>query len=135
MIAAGQQANPWNGTWTLNEQRSLKGAKDQAADGYRFTIGPDNSITWEIPSLHEVVQGKVDGQPMEIHRPSLKVPMTLALTFDGPRVIIYHVTRDGKPQGEGRMTLVENGTAWVDISGPAGHFPEFAGMLVYDRAK
>ncbi len=132
MPAAPAQENPWNGTWVLNEQRSMPGARGQAADDYRFTLGEDGSITWEIPSLHEVVTGHIDGQPMEIHRPSLKVPMTLAVTAEGPRVLVYRVTRNGKPEGEGRMTLVENGTSWVDISGPAGK-PEFTGALVYSR--
>lgn len=52
--------NPWNGTWVLDASRSTPGAKDQAADAYRFTLQPDGQIKWEIPSLGEVVTGKTD---------------------------------------------------------------------------
>ena len=60
--------NPWNGTWFLDVSRSTPGIKDQAADAYRFTLQPDGRIKWEIPSLGEVVTGKTDGVPMEVHR-------------------------------------------------------------------
>ncbi len=122
--------NPWNGTWKLDAARSSPEAKDQAADGYRFFIQPDSQIQWEIPSLGEVVKGKLDGQPMEIHRAKPTPGLTLSVVADGPRVLCYKVARNGKPQGEGRMTLVEKGKAWVDISWPAGK-PEYAGEVVY----
>jgi hypothetical protein len=35
-----------------------------AADGYRFHLQPDGRIRSEIPSLHEVVEGRLDGRPM-----------------------------------------------------------------------
>jgi hypothetical protein len=122
--------NPWNGTWVLDASRSTPGAKDQAADGYRFTLQPDGQIKWEIPSLGEVVTGKTDGVPMEIHRTKPSPGLTLSVTAEGPEVLIYKVARNGKPEGEGRMTLVENGKAWVDISWPAGK-PQYAGEVVY----
>lgn len=124
--------SPWNGTWVLNVQRSVPGAKEGAAAAYRFTLGPDHTIRWEIPSLGEVVTGHTDGQPMLIHRPGLSPGMTLAVTTDGPLTLLYKVAKDGKPFGEGRMTLVEDGKAWVDLTWPAGH-PEQAGALVYNR--
>ena len=124
--------NPWNGSWKLDASRSTPGVKDQAAEGYRFSIQPDGQIKWEIPSLGEVVTGKVDGQPMAIHRSKPTPGLTLSVLPDGPRVLCYKVARNGKPQGEGRMTLVENGKAWVDISWPAGQ-PEYAGVVVYVR--
>jgi len=116
--------NPWNGAWTLDAGRSTPGIKDQAAPGYVFTLQPDGQIRWEIPAIGEVVTGRTDGEP----RPG----MTLAVQTDGPRVMTYKVAIMGKPEGEGRMTLVENGKAWVDISWPAGK-PEYAGALVYVR--
>jgi hypothetical protein len=122
--------NTWNGTWRLDAGRSTPGAKDQAADGYRFTLQPDGQIKWEIPSLGEVVTGKTDGVPMAIHRTKPSPGLTLSVTAEGPEVLLYKVARNGKPEGEGRMTLVENGKAWVDISWPAGQ-PQYAGELVY----
>jgi len=110
--------NLWNGTWLLDASRSTPGIKDQAAEGYGFTLQPDGQIKWEIPSLGEVVTGKTDGVPMEIHRTKPS------------EVLMYKVARNGKPEGEGRMTLVENGKAWVDISWPAGQ-PQYAGEVVY----
>jgi hypothetical protein len=101
--------NPWNGTWVLDASRSTPGAKDQAAEGYRFTLQPDGQIKWEIPSLREVVTGKTDGVPMEIHRTKPSPGLTLSVIAEGPEVLIYKVARNGKPEGEGRMTLVENG--------------------------
>ncbi len=122
--------SPWNGTWLLDVSRSTPGIKDQAAEDYRFTIQPDGQIKWEIPSLKEVTTGKVDGQPMAIHRATPTPGMTLSVTADGPRVLLYKVAKDGKPEGEGRMTLVENGKAWIDITWPSGR-PEYALALVY----
>ena len=122
--------NPWNGTWVLDASRSTPGVKDQAADAYRFTLQPDGQIKWEIPSLGEVVTGTTDGVPMEIHRTKQSPGLTLSVTAEGREVLIYKVARNGKPQGEGRMTLVENGKAWVDISWPAGQ-PQYAGEVVY----
>jgi hypothetical protein len=122
--------NPWNGTWVLDASRSTPGIKDQAADAYRFTLQSDGQIKWEIPSLGEVVTGKTDGVPMEVHRTKPSPGLTLSVTAEGPEVLIYKVARNGKPEGEGRMTLVENGKAWVDISWPAGQ-PQYAGEVVY----
>ena len=130
--AAFGAVNPWNGTWALDANRSTPGIKDAAADGYRFTILPDGQITWEIPSLGEVVKGKINGQPMIIRRQGKDSGLTIAVHPDGPRVLIYKVAKSGKPNGEGRMTLVDNGKAWVDISWPAGH-PEVAGEMVYAK--
>jgi hypothetical protein len=128
--AATPAENPWNGTWVLDASRSTPGIKDQAAEGYRFTLQPDGQIKWEIPSLGEVVTGKTDGVPMEVHRTKPSPGLTLSVTAEGPQVLIYKVARNGKPVGEGRMTLVENGKAWVDISWPAGQ-PQYAGEVVY----
>jgi hypothetical protein len=122
--------NPWNGTWVLDASRSTPGIKDQAANAYRFTLQPDGQIKWEIPSLGEVVTGKTDGVPMEVHRTKPSPGLTLSVTAEGPEVLIYKVAHDGKPKGEGRITLVENGKAWVDISWPAGQ-PQYAGEVVY----
>ncbi len=123
--------SPWNGDWVLSQTRNTAEIKAAAAAGYRFHLQPDGRIRWEIPSLHEVVEGRVDGQPMPIHR--LK-PTTLSLSVspEGPRVLVYHVARNGKPEGEGRMTLVDQGKAWVDISQPAGR-PDLAGAVIYVR--
>ena len=69
--------NPWNGAWVLDASRSTPGIKDQAADAYRFTLQPDGQIKWEIRSLGEVVTGKTDGVPMEIHRTKPSPGLTL----------------------------------------------------------
>ncbi len=111
-------------------ERSTPGIKDQAADAYRFSLQPDGEIKWEIPSLGEVVTGRTDGKPMVIRRSKPTPGLTLSVQAEGPTVLLYKVARDGKPQGEGRMTLVENGKAWVDLSWPAGQ-PQYAGELVY----
>lgn len=123
--------SPWNGDWVLSQTRNTAEIKEAAAQGYRFLLQPDGRIRWEIPSLHEVVEGRVDGQPMAIRR--LKpTALTLAVSAEGPRVLVYHVTRNGKPEGEGRMTLVDQGKAWVDISQPVGR-PDLAGVVIYVR--
>jgi hypothetical protein len=122
--------NPWNGIWVLDAGRSTPGIKDEAAEAYRFTLQADGQIKWEIPSLGEVVTGKTDGVPMEVHRTKPTPGLTLSVTAEGPQVLVYKVARNGKLTGEGRMTLVDNGKAWVDISWPAGQ-PQYAGELVY----
>jgi hypothetical protein len=125
--------NPWNGTWVLDSSRSTPGIKDQAADAYRLTLQTDGQIKWEIPSLGEVVTGKTDGVPMEVHRTKPSPGLTLSVTAEGSQVLIYKVARNGKPEAEGRMTLVENGKAWVDISWPADK-PQYAGEVVYVKS-
>ncbi len=123
--------SPWNGDWVLSQTRNTAETKAAAAEGYRFHLQPDGRIRWEIPSLHEVVEGSVDGQKMAIRR--LKpTALTLAVSAEGPRILIYHVARDGKPEGEGRMTLVDQGKEWVDISQPVGR-PDLAGVVIYVR--
>ena len=129
-VAVAPNDSPWNGTWVLDAARSTPGAKDQAADAYRFTLRSGGEIKWEIPSLGEVVTGKTDGKPMPIRRPKPTSGMTLSVKAEGPAVLLYRVSRNGRTEGEGRMTLVENGKAWVDLSWPAGK-PEYAGELVY----
>ena len=114
-----------------SDTRNTAQIKVAAAPGYRFHIEADGRIRWEIPSLHEVVEGRIDGTPMVIHRPNRSF-MTLAVTASGPQTLLYAVQRDGKPAGEGRMTLVEQDRAWVDISGPAGR-PDLAGVVIYVR--
>jgi hypothetical protein len=123
--------SPWNGDWVLSPTRNTPEIKAAAADGYRFHLAPDGHIRWEIPSLHEVVEGRTDGRPMPIRR-SRPTSLTLAVSAEGPRVLVYHVAKDGKPDGDGRMTLVDQGKAWVDISEPAGR-PDLAGAVVYVR--
>ena len=123
--------SPWNGDWVLSQTRNTAEIKAKAADGYRFNLEPDGRIRWEIPSLHEVVEGRVSGQPMPIRRLQ-PTTLTLAVSAEGPRVLVYHVAKHGDPQGEGRMTLVDQGKAWVDISQPAGR-PDLAGAVVYVR--
>lgn len=123
--------SPWNGDWVLSQTRNTAEIKAAAAQGYRFLLQPDGRIRWEIPTLHEVVEGRVDGQPMAIRRLQ-PTALTLAVTAEGPRVLLYHVTRNGKPEGEGRMTLVDQGKAWVDISQPVGR-PDLAGVVIYVR--
>ena len=123
--------SPWNGDWVLSQTRNTAEIKAAAADGYRFHVEPYGRIRWEIPSLHEVVKGRVDGRPMPIRRLQ-PTSLTLAVSAEGVRVLVYHVARYGKPQGDGRMTLVDQGRAWVDISQPAGR-PDLAGTVVYVR--
>ena len=81
--AATSAENPWSGTWVLNASRSTPGIKDQAAEGYRFTLQPDGQVKWEIPSLGEVVTGKTDGVPMKVHRTKPSPGLTLSVTAEG----------------------------------------------------
>jgi hypothetical protein len=111
--------SPWNGDWVLSQTRNPPDIKAAAAEGYRFHLKSDGRIRWEIPSLHEVVEGRVDGKPIAIRR-LVATNLTLAVTAEGSRVLLYKVSRNGRPDGEGRMTLIDQGKAWVDITGPAG---------------
>lgn len=103
--------SPWNGTWTLAPGRA---EPDGAAADYRFTITKDH-IRWEIPSLHEVNVGTLDGTPMRINRPGAEPGLTLSVRRDGPRVLRYAVQRAGQDRGEGIMTLALDGRNWTDV--------------------
>jgi hypothetical protein len=118
--------NPLTGTRILDASRSTPAIKDQATDAYCFPLQSDRQIKCEIPSLGEVVTGKTDGLPMEVHRANPSAGRTLSVTAEGPEVRIYKVARNGKPEGEGRITMVENGSSCVDIPWPAGK-PQYAG--------
>jgi hypothetical protein len=123
--------SPWNGDWVVSPTRNAKDIIDAAADGYRFRITGDNRIRWEIPSLHEIVDGHVDGKPMPIRRPG-STGLSLSVTASGPYVLAYRVYRNGKPEGEGRMTLIDQGKAWVDLTQPFGR-PDLAAAVIYER--
>lgn len=129
--ASPAAASPWNGDWVISRSRNPQAIFGMAADDYRFTIAADGHIRWEIPSLHEVVEGRTDGRPMTIRRPDSS-GMTLAVTAEGSHVLHYVVAKDGEPKGEGRMTLVEDGQTWVDITQPFSR-PDLAHVVIYVR--
>lgn len=120
----------WNGTWTVDLARSSPAAKEGAADAYRFTLTPDGGIVWEIPSLGEVVRGRVDGRPMAIHRAEPTSGLTLAVSWGGPRTLLYTVAHDGHVEGGGSMTLVDGNSAWVDLTWGGGN-PYDGAEIVY----
>lgn len=122
MAAAGAScASPWDGSWKLDLARSSAMAKEGAADGYRFKIAADGRIRWEIPSLGEVVDGRVDGRAMVVHRPTLTHGLRISVKPDGLASLVYTVSDDKRLQGGGRMTLIDQGKAWVDVTWGAGY--------------
>ncbi len=102
----------WTGTWVLDRSRP---EPDGAADDYRFTVTQAGAITWEIPSLHEVNTGRMDGTPMAINRPGGKPGLALSVWQEAPRVLRYKVALNGQDRGEGRMTLSQDGSSWTDV--------------------
>ena len=127
--------NPWNGSWKLDVHRSSAVAAQQGVPQvYRFTLGPgpstDIPIKWEIPELGEVVTGKTNGTPMPVVRAKPSPGLTLAVRTDGVASLLYSVFRDGKLVGGGRMMLVDNGSAWVDLTWPEDR-QDLASTLVY----
>ncbi len=104
--------SPWDGRWTLDASRA---EPDGAADDYTFALTPDGRIRWEIPSLHEVNTGRLDGSPMPINRPGAPPGLTLSVWPEGPRVLRYKVALQGREKGQGRMTLADDGRSWSDV--------------------
>jgi hypothetical protein len=130
--ASPADASPWDGSWTLDASRSSPGAGEQAAAGYRFGVSKRGAISWEIPSLKEVVLGKTDGTPMVIRRAGKDSGTRLSVRAEGAATLSYRVSQGGRVVGGGRMTLVDAGKAWVDITwGPKG--PPYAAELIYVR--
>jgi hypothetical protein len=130
--AHAEQGSLWNGNWKYDASHSLPGPKQEAAPGYHLAIEPDGRITWEVPALHEMVTGKTDGQAMVVHRPGAAKGLTLAVRQEGPTVLVYRVAVEGKAVGEGRMTLLNGGKVFLDVSWPMGR-PQQATELVYVR--
>ena len=127
--------NPWNGSWRLNVQRSSPVAAQKGVPQvYRFMLGPGPSanvpIKWEIPELGEVVTGRTNGAPMAVARTKPSPGMTLAVRTDGIVSLLYSVFRNGKLVGGGRMMLVDDGSAWVDLTWPDDR-QDLASALVY----
>ena len=136
-LCAQQQraTNPWDGTWHLDPARSSAAAAETGVpQSYRFTFSRDAAgaelIRWEIPELGEVVAGRVDGRPIRIVRRDPAAGMTLALTALGADVLTYQVRKGNRPVGSGRMMLVDDGKAWVDLTWPAGQQSR-ASVLTY----
>ncbi len=115
----------WTGTWALDQTRP---EPDGAADAYRFTVSPDGTLIWEIPSLGEVVRGRLDGQPMPIHRSKPTPGLTIAVTEENPRVWTYEVSKNGTPAGAGRMALAADGKSWTDV--PLDHGTQVDRLLM-----
>lgn len=127
--------NPWNGSWKLNVQRSSPVAAELGVPQmYRFTLGPASSpnvtIKWEIPELGEIVTGKTDGTPMQVVRSKPTAGLSLAVHTDGTASLVYSVFRNGSLIGGGRMVLVDNGHAWVDLTWPDDR-RDLASVLTY----
>ena len=127
--------NPWNGTWKLDVSRSSpEVVKAGAPQAYRLTLGPAItdvvSLKWEIPELGEIVTGATDGKPMEVHRTTPTEGLTLGVRSEGRAQLVYSVYREGKLIGGGRMMLVDNGAAWVDLTWPLDR-QDLASELVY----
>ena len=101
---------------------------------YRFQLGPGNGgvvrIDWEIPELGEVVKGSTNGQPMSVHRTVQTPGLSLGVRREGMTVLLYRVYKKGIDIGGGRMMLVDQGAAWVDLTWP-GDRQDLASELVY----
>ena len=126
-FAAG---SPWNGTWKLDKSRA---EPDGAADDYRFTVGEDGALVWEIPSLKEVNIGRLDGTPMAIHRPGAAPGLTISVRAESPSVWRYVVRLNGENRGEGRMVLAADGKSWTDVPLDGGK-PVERLLMVYVKA-
>ncbi|MGI4757905.1 MAG: hypothetical protein ACRYGF_13775 [Janthinobacterium lividum] len=127
--------NPWNGSWKLDTKRSSPAASEAGVPQiYRLTLGPavsrEVTITWEIPELGEIVSGRTDGKPMPIHRTVPAPGLSLGVLCEGTSSLQYSVYRDRKLVGGGRMFLVDNGKAWVDLTWPEDR-QDLASELVY----
>ena len=127
--------NPWNGTWKLNYSRSSPGIKHgDAPERYRLTLGPafQNAVAlkWEIPELGEIAEGQTDGKPMVVHRDKPRPGLTLGVQAVGKAQLVYTVQRNGVLLGGGRMMLVDDGKAWVDLTWPVDRL-DLASELVY----
>lgn len=130
--AATFSSSPWNGSWQLSLPRSSAAAKEGAPGVYRFQLGNNGEIVWEIPELGEVVTGHTDGTPMLIRRAEPAPGLTLAVKAVGPRELTYEVAKGGRVMGGGRMMLVDDASAWVDLTwGEEG--PGYGAELVYDK--
>lgn len=122
-------ASPWNGSWTLDRSRP---EPDGAASGYRFSIDTAGRLRWRIPSLGENNTGRLDGRPFPINRPGATKGLTLSVRAEGPRVLRYKVADNGRPHGEGRMTLAPDGRSWTDVPLDHGR-PVAQYTMVYRR--
>ena len=131
-LATAQSA--WNGTWHLDVARSSGVAKEGAPEAYRFSISSDERIVWEIPSLGEVVRGRVGGRPMSIHRNEPTTGLALSVKRDGNWGLRYTVYRNGRVDGGGRMMLVDDANAWVDLTW-VGQHTHPGPYLVYVKEK
>ena len=125
--------------WLVEAQRRAEQPhcfETRSPSGYRFNQGPgpspDVPIRWKIPELGEVVTGRTNGTPMSIARTKPSPGLELAMRAEGPASLLYTVVRNGAVDGGGRLMLVDNGTAWVDLTWAADR-QDLASVLVYVR--
>ncbi len=118
-VAKAQSA--WDGTWRLDVVRSSFVAKEGGYEAYRFTFTSDDRTIWEVPSLGEVVRGRIGGEAMNIHRNEPTTGVALSVKRDGKWGLRYTVYRNGRVDGGGRMMLVDDATAWVDLTWVGRH--------------
>ena len=60
--------------------------------------------------------------------------MMLSVSAEGAATLRYRLTKNGRNFGGGLMILVDDGSAWVDVTwGPNG--PPAAAQLVYVRSR
>lgn len=87
-------------------------------------------LKWEIPELGEIVEGQTNGKPMVVHRDKPSPGLTLSVQAEGKAQLVYTVQRNGVLLGGGRMMLVDDGKAWVDLTWPVDRL-DLASELVY----
>ncbi|WP_109488496.1 hypothetical protein [Occallatibacter savannae] len=129
--------SPWTGSWKLDVARSSPVAAEAGVPHvYVLDFEPGGSPTvhfrWQIPEIGEVVKGITDGVPVPIQRTKPAPELRLGVRKDGPASLTYSVYDDGKQVGGGRMMLIDDGQAWVDVTWPSDH-QDRASALVYVR--
>jgi len=83
--------------------------------------------------MAEVVRGRRDGRPMLIRRHGKSGEMTLSARKVDPNSWTYSVAKGGRRLGGGRMTLIDDGKSWVEVTqGSTADEPGL--MMVFTRA-
>ena len=98
-----------SGTTGLPGEWKISSLKLGNPTTYRFSTGPGDQMTWDLPAMKATWKGKIDGSDVRPTGPIVPETLTLALTRQGPRSLSMTQKLQGKTVYTGTYTVSDDG--------------------------